>query len=67
MNLTNGTPIGEISSNGTDNIDYATAFANPYATQGSWAFRGGADSPGPYADFDQGYDAIDPVSSCPDT
>jgi LysM repeat protein len=54
----NGLRVGDISNNGTSDVDYATSIASHIATGGTGAFRGGSSSSTSYADFDQSYDPI---------
>ncbi|WP_197279280.1 LysM peptidoglycan-binding domain-containing protein [Novosphingobium sp. AAP1] len=54
----NGLRVGDISNNGTSDVDYVTSIASHTATGGTGAFRGGSSSSTNYADFDQSYDPI---------
>ncbi|MEI9851975.1 MAG: LysM peptidoglycan-binding domain-containing protein [Sphingomonas sp.] len=58
----NGVRVGDISNDGTSNTDYAASIAAAAAVPGTGAFRGGAASGAPHADFDQSYDAINGFS-----
>jgi len=53
-----GVRMGDVSDNGTANLDYAASIAARAAAPGTGVFRGGATSGTAYADFDQSYDAI---------
>ena len=52
-----GIQVGDVSNNGTSDIDYAASIVEHVKTQGSGAFRDGGASVS-YADFDQSYDPI---------
>ena len=54
----NGMGVGDISNNGTSDVDYATSITRHTASTGVGAFRNGATSGTSYADFDQSYDPI---------
>jgi hypothetical protein len=54
----NGLRVGDISNNGTSDVDYATSIAQHVAVPGTGPFRGGSASGISYADFDQSYDPI---------
>lgn len=54
----NGLRVGDISNNGTSDVDYVASIASHTATGGTGAFRGGSSSSTNYADFDQSYDPI---------
>ncbi|MGH7486906.1 MAG: LysM peptidoglycan-binding domain-containing protein, partial [bacterium] len=54
----NGIQVGDISNNGTSDIDYAASIAEHLKTGGNGAFRDGATSGTSYADFEQSYDPI---------
>ncbi|WP_054123028.1 LysM peptidoglycan-binding domain-containing protein, partial [Novosphingobium sp. AAP93] len=56
----NGMGVGDISNNGTSDVDYVTSIAQHTATAAAntGAFRGGSVYGTSYADFDQSYDPI---------
>ncbi len=54
----NGMAVGDVSNNGTSNVDYAVSIASHTAVPGTGLFRGGATTPTASADFDQSYDPI---------
>ncbi|WP_082697758.1 DUF6531 domain-containing protein [Novosphingobium fuchskuhlense] len=59
----NGMGVGDISNNGTSDVDYATSIAqHTAASAGNGAFRNGATTGTSYADFDQSYDPINGLS-----
>ncbi|HEX8670058.1 MAG TPA: hypothetical protein VF727_16975 [Allosphingosinicella sp.] len=61
----NGVQIGDISNNGTSNIDYAESIAVHRRTSGTGAFAGGSSVSTFYADFDQSYDALNALNYKP--
>lgn len=55
----NGMGVGDISNNGTSDVDYATSIArHTQVSAGYGAFQNGAINGSSYADFDQSYDPI---------
>ncbi|WP_231625058.1 LysM peptidoglycan-binding domain-containing protein, partial [Novosphingobium sp. AAP93] len=55
----NGMGVGDISNNGTSDVDYAASIAQHTAVSAGYgAFRNGATTGSSYADFDQSYDPI---------
>lgn len=54
----NGLRVGDISNNGTSDVDYVSSIAAHTAASGTGAFRNGATTGVNYADFDQSYDPI---------
>lgn len=54
----NGLKVGDISNNGTSDVDYVTSMAQHIAIPGTGPFRNGSASSTSYADFDQSYDPI---------
>ncbi|WP_157215363.1 LysM peptidoglycan-binding domain-containing protein [Flavisphingomonas formosensis] len=58
-----GTAVGDISNNGTSDVDYVTSISHRF-DQGykHGIFRYGTSSGQPYADFDQSYDPINGFS-----
>ncbi len=53
-----GIAVGDISNNGTSDVDYVASIASHRKVPGSNAFQNGSNSSTPYADFDQSYDPI---------
>ena len=53
-----GVRIGDVSNNGTSEIDYATSLAEHTNAQGTGPFRNGSAYASPFADFDQSFDPI---------
>jgi hypothetical protein len=54
----NGQRVGDISNNGTSDVDYVTSIGRHIEVPGTGAFRGGSTMATNYADFDQSYDPI---------
>ena len=54
----NGIGVGDVSNNGTSDVDYAASIAEHLVIPGSGPFRDGSSSSTSYADFDQSYDPI---------
>lgn len=54
----NGMAVGDISNNGTSDVDYAASIAEHIKVPGTGPFRDGATSSTSYANFDQSYDPI---------
>jgi hypothetical protein len=54
----NGIRVGDVSNNGTSDVDYVASIGAHQASQGAGAFRNGSAYSSPYADFDQSYDPI---------
>jgi YD repeat-containing protein len=54
----NGIKVGDVSNNGTSDLDYAASIAQHQAVPGNYAFRNGWGTGYNYADFDQSYDPI---------
>lgn len=54
----NGIAVGDVSNNGTSNIDYAASIAEHLVIPGTGPFRDGSSTSTSYADFDQSYDPI---------
>jgi YD repeat-containing protein len=55
----NSVPMGDISNNGTSDVDYAVSITDhTQLPAGSGAFQNGATSGTPYEDFDTSYDPI---------
>ena len=50
--------VGDISNNGTSDVDYATSITQHTTAGGLGAFRNGATTSTYFADFDQSYDPI---------
>jgi YD repeat-containing protein len=53
-----GMRVGDVSNNGTSNIDYVTAISVHQVAPGTGPFRNGQSYMISYADFDQSYDRI---------
>ncbi|HWA90291.1 MAG TPA: LysM peptidoglycan-binding domain-containing protein [Rhizomicrobium sp.] len=53
-----GVQMGDVSNDGTSNVDYVTAIASHRAVPGGGYFNNGANSGVHVADFDQSYDTI---------
>ena len=53
-----GMAVGDISNNGTSDVDYAASIAEYIKVPGTGPFRDGATSSTSYANFDQSYDPI---------
>jgi YD repeat-containing protein len=58
----NGIRVGDISNNGTSDVDYVASIGAHQASQGAGAFRYGSAYSTSYADFDQSYDPINGLS-----
>jgi YD repeat-containing protein len=54
----NGEQVGDVSNNGTSDIDYVQSMAEHRTKPGTGAFRMGATTGTSYANFDQSYDPI---------
>jgi len=54
----NGSRLGDVSNNGTSDVDYVTSINRHTLQPGVGAFEGGSWSATPYADFDQSYDPV---------
>ena len=54
----NGLRVGDISNNGTSDVDYVASLWQHIAVPGAGAFRNGSTYATSYADFDQSYDPI---------
>src|SRR3712207_1241456 len=54
----NGSRLGDVSNNGTSDVDYVTSINRHTTAQGTGPFDGGATTATPYADFDQSYDPV---------
>ncbi|SFG52018.1 YD repeat-containing protein [Novosphingobium sp. CF614] len=54
----NGHGIGDVSNNGTSDVDYVTSIAQHTAVGATGPFHNGATTSTNYADFDQSYDPI---------
>ena len=50
--------MGDVSNDGTSNVDYVTSIKQHTATPGSGFFVNGKTTGTHYADFDQSYDAV---------
>jgi len=53
-----GQTIGDISNDGTTDVDYVTSIDKRYVVGNNGVFRYGASTGTPYGDFDQSYDPI---------
>ena len=53
-----GQQMGDVSNDGTSDIDYITSIKDHTVTPGSGLFQNGATSGSQFADFDQSYDAV---------
>jgi hypothetical protein len=60
-----GVQIGDISNNGTSNVDYATSITRHTRTPGTGPFQGGDNLSTFVADFDQSYDALNGLNYKP--
>jgi hypothetical protein len=58
----NGVDMGSIGNNGTDNIDYDASITARNVNPGTGAYRGGATTGTPFADFDQSFDSVNPAN-----
>jgi YD repeat-containing protein len=54
----NGVGIGDVSNNGTSDVDYVASIAEHTARSGTGPYRNGSTYGNSYADFDQSYDPI---------
>ncbi len=54
----NGTPVGDVTNNGTSNVDYAVSIGQHITTPGTGPFLNGSATSTSYADFDENYDPI---------
>jgi hypothetical protein len=54
----NGIAVGDVSNDGTSNVDYAQSIAEHTQVPGAGPFQNGASSGSFSGDFDQSYDAI---------
>jgi len=53
-----GIQVGDVSNDGTSNVDYATSITDHRTIPGGGLFQNGASTGVHYADFDQSFDAI---------
>ncbi|MDQ4087284.1 MAG: hypothetical protein M3177_04635, partial [Pseudomonadota bacterium] len=58
----NGMRLGDVSNNGTSDVDYVTSINRHTATPGTGPFDGGATTGTVFADFDQSYDPVNGLS-----